>query len=467
MIRRHLIALRLALMLGDGVSAALVFLLVSLIRFNDSEGFWRHLGMDVRVAAILFGIAWVSALWFMGLYQLRIRWSLLTEAKDIARTALLVLVLTLSTLYVLSENGVSRLFISILFLSQPVVTLAGRAIIRQEFGILRRRGYNTRYMLIAGTGTLAQDFADRVEGRPALGIRVIGHLSVPGEPDGVVSRPILGTLDDLGAIFHSEIVDEVAVCLPPTAASWADPIAEIAADEGKIIRVPFDPVGGLLPSARQEEFEGFLVRSLVHDEQHELGLVAKRLIDIVGATVGLVVCSPLLVGTALAIRARAGSPVLFRQTRIGLHGRTFTMYKFRTMVPDAEAQLDGLWAQSQIVGPAIQLAEDSRITPLGSFLRRTSLDELPQLWNVLQGSMSIVGPRPAPMVEVAKYDQWHRRRLSVKPGITGLAQVTIRTYRRFDDRARLDMRYIDAWSIWLDLRIMAKTVAVVLGSTGR
>ena len=447
----------------------LVFLLVSLGRFGDggSTEFWRQLGIDLRLAAILFGVAWVTALWSMRLYQLRIRWSLFTEARDIARTTLLVLVLTLSSLYMLSENGVSRLFLAVLFLTQPVVTLAGRAIIRHWFGALRGRGYNTRYMLIAGTGTLAQAFADRVEDHVALGIRVIGHMSVPGEPDGVVSRPILGTLDDIGAIFRSQVVDEVAVCLPPTAARWMEPVAELAANEGKIVRIPLDPVQEIPPNARQEEFEGFLVRSLVHDEQRELGLVAKRLIDIAGSAVGLVVLSPLLLGTALVLRLREGSPVLFRQTRMGLHGRPFTIYKFRTMVHDAEALLDGLWAQNQIVGPAFQLTDDSRITPLGSFLRRTSLDELPQLWNVLEGSMSIVGPRPAPIVEVTKYDQWHRRRLSVKPGITGLAQVTIRTYSDFDDRAALDMRYIDAWSIWLDLRIMARTVAVVLGSTGR
>lgn len=469
MIRRHLMALRLALMLGDGVTAVLVFLLVSLVRFGDSETarFWQHLGIDIRVAAILFGVAWVSALWSMRLYQLRIRWRLLTEARDIAGTTLLLLVITLSTLSVISENRVSRLFLAILFLNQPVVTLAGRAIIRQWFGILRGRGYNARYMLIAGTGTLAQDFADRVEGCLALGIRVIGHLSVPGEPDGVVSRPILGTLDDIGAIFRSQVVDEVAVCLPPTAARWAEPVGEFAANEGKIVRIPLDPVQEIPPNTRQEEFEGFLVRSLVHDEHRELGLVVKRLIDIAAAASGLVLLSPLLVGTALALRVREGSPVLFRQTRVGLHGRPFTMYKFRTMVHDAEALLDGLWAQNQIVGPAIQLTDDPRVTPLGAFLRKWSLDELPQLWNVLQGDMSIVGPRPAPIVEVTKYDQWHRRRLSVKPGITGLAQVTIRTYGDFDQRAALDMRYIDTWSLWLDLRILAGTVAVVLGSTGR
>ncbi len=341
MIRRHLMALRLALMLGDGVTAVLVFLLVSLVRFGDGESteFWRRLGIDLRVAATLSGVAWVSALWSQGLYRLRARWRLLTEARDIARATLLILAITLSMLFVLRQENVSRLFLVLLFVTQPVVTWAGRAILRSGFGALRRRGYNVRYMLIAGTGTLAQDFADRIESRPALGIRVIGHLSAPGEPDSAVSRPILGSLEAIEAIFHSRTVDEVAVCLPPTAARWLDPVARLAADEGKTVRIPLDPVEQVLPSAHQEEFEGFLVRSLVHDGQHELALVVKRLIDLVGAAVGLVVLSPLLLGTALVLRLREGSPVLFRQTRVGLHGRPFTIDKFRTMVPDAEARL--------------------------------------------------------------------------------------------------------------------------------
>lgn len=381
MIRRHLMALRLALMFADGVTAVLVFLLVSLIRFGDGEAaeFWRRLGIDIRVAAALFGVAWLVALWSGGLYRLRASCRLLTEARDIARTTLLVLAVTLSMLFVLRQENVSRLFLVLLFTTQPLVTLTGRAVLRSGFGALRRRGYNTRYMLIAGTGKLAQDFANRIERRPALGIRVIGHLSAPGEPDGAVSRPILGSLDEIEATFHARTVDEVAVCLPPTAARWLDPVVRLAADEGKTVRTPLNPAGGLLPIAHEEEFEGFLVRPLVHDDQREVGLVVKRLIDLAGAAVGLVVLSPVLLGTALVLRLWEGSPVLFRQTRVGLHGRPFTIYKFRTMVPDAEERLHEVAHLNERNGAAFKATSDPRITPLGSILRRTSLDELPQL----------------------------------------------------------------------------------------
>jgi exopolysaccharide biosynthesis polyprenyl glycosylphosphotransferase len=469
MIRRHLMVLRLALMVVDALSAALVFALVSLIRFGDGDAaeLWRQIGIDIRVAAALFGSGWVLALWFVGLYRLRVRWRLLSEAQDIAKATLVVLTITLSTLFIFHEDNVSRLFLVLLFVTQPLVTLAGRTVLRYFFGAIRGRGYNTRFMLVIGTGTLAQRFADRIEGRPALGIRVVGHVSIPGEPHSVVSRPVLGSLGMTKAIFHTRVIDEVAVCLPPSAARHLDPVSRLAADEGKTVRIPLDPIEELLPSSHQEEFEGFLVRSVVRDDQRELGLMVKRLIDIAGAAVGLVVLSPVFLGIALVIRLREGSPVMFRQTRVALQGRPFTIYKFRTMVPDAESRLGEVAHLNTRRGPAFKAADDPRITSLGSFLRRTSLDELPQLWNVLKGEMSLVGPRPSLPHEVVDYDVWHRRRLSMKPGITGLWQVEGRGEPEFDRWVERDLSYIDRWSLTLDLKILARTISAVLVRTGR
>jgi exopolysaccharide biosynthesis polyprenyl glycosylphosphotransferase len=188
--------------------------------------------------------------------------------------------------------------------------------------------------------------------------------------------------------------------------------------------------------------------------------VVKRLFDLVVAGLAIVVASPFLLAIAAWIRVRDGSPVLFRQVRVGLHGREFKVLKFRTMVRDAEDRYDEVVGMSD--ARAFKVTNDPRITPIGRFLRRTSLDELPQLWNVLKGEMSLVGPRPAPPREVAGYDLWHRRRLSMKPGITGLWQVSARTSDDFDDRAQLDLSYIDRWSLWLDLKILVRTVPAAL-----
>ena len=469
MIRRHLMALRVALMLGDGASAVVVLLAASFLRFRDGDAtvLWRSTGIDIRLAALLFAGTWITVLWFSGLYRLSVRWRLWTEARDIARATLVMLAITLSALFLFKQEDVSRLFLAFLFISQLGVTIGGRAVLRAAFEAIRRQGHDARYMLVAGTGRLAQDFADRIETHPGLGIQIIGHLSAPGENEHVTSRPTLGTVEEIEEILHSRVVDEVAVCLPPTAAHYIEPITGLAAGEGKTVRLPIDPVEEILPTALQEEFDGFLVRSLVHDGQREVGLVVKRVLDIVGASIGLLVLSPLLVGTALVIRLRDGSPVLFRQARVGLHGRPFTILKFRTMVPGAEEQLETVRHLNERSRVTFKATDDPRMTPLGRWLRKTSIDELPQLWNVLTGSMSLVGPRPPLSSEVINYDIWHRRRLSMKPGITGLWQVEARHDPDFDHWVEHDLVYIDGWSIWLDFKILLKTVPALLAHGGR
>jgi exopolysaccharide biosynthesis polyprenyl glycosylphosphotransferase len=462
-------ALRLGLIAADGASATAVFLVASLARYGDGDwlGIWRGFGLDIRGVAVVFGLAWVAALWYRGLYQLRTRWQLQSEALDILRATILVAAFSLSALFVFKQENVSRLLLVILFTAQPLVTLAIRAALRAWFTGMRVRGHNTRSMLVVGTGQLARDFADRVESRAALGIVVIGHLAVPGETPSDLARPVLGSIDEIEQVLHAHVVDEVAVCLEAAALRYLDPVTRLAADEGKTVRVPIDPIALPLPNALEEEFEGFVVRSLVFDQDHELSLAVKRAADIAGSLTGLVVLSPIFLATALVIRLREGTPVLFRQTRVGLHGRLFRIYKFRTMIPDAEERYDELSALSDTKGAAFKMLDDPRVTTLGAFLRRTSLDELPQLWNVLKGEMSLIGPRPAPPREVADYGIWHRRRLSMKPGITGLWQVGSRLDAHFDDRAQLDLAYIDRWSLLLDLKILLRTVPAVFGRTGR
>ncbi len=225
--------------------------------------------------------------------------------------------------------------------------------------------------------------------------------------------------------------------------------------------------GLILPGGIVEDFDGIQVLSLVYGPDRTLGLLGKRALDIVLAAVGLVVLSPVFLVVAAVMVATDGRPILFRQVRVGLHGRPFSIVKFRTMTPDAEERYDDVADLSDTRGPAFKMKNDPRITRIGGFLRKTSIDEIPQLWNVLRGEMSIVGPRPAPPREVAEYDVWHRRRLSMKPGMTGLWQVEARFDEEFDHRARLDLAYIDRWSIWLDIKIIAKTIPAMVANPGR
>jgi lipopolysaccharide/colanic/teichoic acid biosynthesis glycosyltransferase len=198
-----------------------------------------------------------------------------------------------------------------------------------------------------------------------------------------------------------------------------------------------------------------------------VGAAVKRGVDMVVAAIGLVLILPIVLLVAVAIQLDDGGPVVFTQERIGRNGRPFQIRKFRTMVSGAESRLGEVVGLNGIRGPAFQIDRDPRLTRIGGFLRASSIDELPQLWNVLYGDMSLVGPRPAPPVEVAAYEPWHRGRLTVRPGITGLAQVRARSYVEFDEKASLDLEYIVRWSPWLDFAILLQTVPVVLRLTGR
>jgi len=465
--KRHLMTLRLVWLLGDGVAAWLVFMLVSHLRFEaDPNAYWS-VGIEIGTAAVLFAVTWVAILWIMGLYRLHARWSLLTEARDLAKATVVALAVTLSMLFLTHQDDVSRVFLAALFITQPAVSLAARGALRSWFDLMRRRGHNTSYMLVVGSGELAERFADRVEAHRGLGLRVIGHLAVTYAAESrKPSRPVLGTVNDLHEIFRTMPVDEVAICLPPDAADLVDPIVSIAADEGKTVRIPSDPRDGLVGNVLVEDFDEFLVRSVIHDTHRDLELALKRVLDVLGAGAALILLSPLLAATALAIRIVEGSPVLFRQTRVGRHGRPFTIFKFRTMVVNAEDRFGEVSDQSETNGAAFKMRDDPRVTRLGRFLRSSSIDEFPQLMNVLRGEMSLVGPRPAPPREVDHYDVWHRRRLSMRPGMTGLWQVSARFDEHFDDRAQLDLQYIDRWTFWMDLAILARTVPALITARG-
>jgi exopolysaccharide biosynthesis polyprenyl glycosylphosphotransferase len=465
MIRRYITALRLSFMLVDGVTAAFLFLALSVFRFGPGfRDLWSSVGIDAFLGAAAYGAFWVATLWVLGLYRLRARWSARTELLDILRASLLVAVGVFTLLFLFKLPNVSRTFLLLLFGAQVALSLASRLAVRAMFEKLRARGYNTRYMLVVGAGSEARSFADRIARRRELGLRVVGHLS-NGDIDPRLGRRVLGRLQDIEDVLHSGVIDEIAICLPPTDVALIEPVTRLCEEEGKIVRIPIEPVGLTLPGGRTEEFDGIQVLSLVYGPDRTLALIAKQAADIVLAGIGLIVLSPLLAAVAIAIYVLDGRPILFRQTRVGLHGRPFLVNKFRTMVPDAEERLAELEARNEIQGHAFKVTNDPRLTRVGRFLRATSLDELPQLWNVVLGQMSLVGPRPPLPREVASYNLWHRRRLSMKPGITGLWQVQARREQDFDRWVELDLAYIDRWSIWLDLKIMVRTIPAML--TGR
>jgi exopolysaccharide biosynthesis polyprenyl glycosylphosphotransferase len=278
---------------------------------------------------------------------------------------------------------------------------------------------------------------------------------------------LLGVVDDLPAILHSEVIDEVAICLPFSEQTMISEVARLCEEEGRIVRVPVAVLERTLGSGRIEEIDGLPILSLISGPDRVLGLAAKRGLDIVGSAGMLLFLAPLFGLLAVIVKLDSGGSVFFAQERVGLQGRPFRVVKFRSMSPDAEERLEDLRELNTIHGHAFKLERDPRVTRVGRFLRRSSLDELPQLWNVLRGDMSLVGPRPPLRYEVDKYDIWHRRRLSMKPGMTGLWQIGGRRDPEFDRWVEKDLEYIDKWSFWLDLKIIARTVPAVITGQGR
>ncbi len=458
MLRRHASGFRALLMLADGLLAFVLLVVLSLVRFGDQWlSIWTPLLAQPVIGGIAYAIAWVVVLWLHGLYQMRARWTIRGEGLAIARATVVLGLVTGTLLFAFRLPDVSRLFLLLLFPSQWLLTLTTRIGLRIVFEWLRARGYNQRYVLVVGTGPRAQAFAKKLESHRELGLQVHGFVDDEKQPSFGSPWRYLGRLDEIETFLHSEVIDEVALCLPFTQWDRMNAIAHLCEEEGKIVRVPVDVLDHAFAAGRFEDLDGTPVYSLVSGPDRAAALAVKRVVDVVVSGLALIVGSPVLIGIAILIRARDGAPVLFRQTRIGLHGRRFEMLKFRTMTVDAEHLLDELRPRSEINGAAFKMTDDPRVTRFGRFLRRTSLDELPQLWNVLLGNMSLVGPRPALPKEVASYDLWHRRRLSMKPGITGLWQVSGRRSPNFDRWAELDLSYIDRWSLWLDLKILART----------
>jgi len=467
MIRRFGTELRALLMLADVTVAVVLAVSISNIMFPGTRGeFWRNAMPDTRLGLALLVSAWVMILWLHGGYRPRARWSIRSDARLIARALVLLAGATFAFLYLAQLPEVSRPYLMVLFASLLAATIGTRIALREAFGSAHRRGHNRRNVLVLGTGPRARELAAKLENHAELGLKVVGFLG--DEADELPTRwAYLGPIESLLEVIHDRVVDEVAICLFTEDWGLIESIATTCEAEGKLVRLPVPMPALTIATAHVEDLDGTPVLSLLSGPNAALALVVKRLIDVSAATIGMILLAPLIGGIALVIALKDGRPIFYRQERVGLQGRRFSLIKFRSMVANADGMLDALQSRNEINGHAFKISADPRITRVGRFLRRSSLDELPQLWNVLVGEMSLVGPRPPLPREVAAYDIWHRRRLSMKPGITGLWQVEGRNLAEFDRWVQKDLEYIDRWSPWLDIQILLRTIPAVIRADGR
>ena len=336
--------------------------------------------------------------------------------------------------------------------------------------VARRTGADAadqRNVLIVGTGPEAVEVRTKLAVQRELAMRVVGHLTGPSPaPMAVDTGEILGSLSDLKRIVEERVVDDVVFAIPVAESLGCQREIGWCEEVGVTVHLRVDLVRALFVRLSPTDLDGTPMLTISATPRQPVALLVKRSLDLLGTALALVVLSPGFALTALLVKATSPGPVLFRQTRVGLNGRTFTLYKFRSMYRDAEARKPALADRNEMSGPVFKIKYDPRITPVGKWIRRFSIDELPQLWNVLRGDMSLVGPRPPIPEEVRKYERWQRRRLSMKPGITCLWQVSGRNGIDFEDWMKLDLAYIDTWSLRLDAVILLRTVPVVLTARG-
>ena len=362
---------------------------------------------------------------------------------------------------------VTPLVVTFFWLVSIAMLISSRIILRMMLRSLRSHGKNARHLLIVGQTEKSVDLASRIQQQQELGYIIEGYLTKPGEPGDESKGKVLGEVSDLRAILEKGLIDEVMFCLPLRQNfATACEVIGLCDDLGKVARVVPEALDVTALSRTQiEDFNGVSIITFFR-ENLLFHLFVKRVIDFVGSALLLLLLSPLLGLTALLIKLTSPGPVFFAQERIGMNKRIFKLLKFRSMVVDAEARKKDLAHLNEMDGPVFKIRNDPRITKIGAIIRKLSIDELPQLINVLKGEMSLVGPRPPLPDEVDRYDWSDRRRLSIRPGITCLWQVRGRNQLTFEEWMELDREYIDNWSTWLDLKILLMTIPVVLFGKG-
>jgi exopolysaccharide biosynthesis polyprenyl glycosylphosphotransferase len=352
-------------------------------------------------------------------------------------------------------------------LAQFVGVSLFRAAIFVTLRLARRRGRNFRNLLIVGSGPRAREVDRLVEQHPEWGYRVIGFVDEDGYPvDPAIPPEKVHKFIDMPNLIREQVIDEVITACPRSVFASLSPVVAICTEVGLPITLLSDLFGDFLPPPKVTRFDTMAALNFSPVHHSRTKLAVKRAIDIVGSSAILALSSPVIALAAVAIKLTSPGPVFFRQNRCALNGRRFEMLKLRTMVLDAEEQQTALLDLNEMDGPVFKMKDDPRITKVGGFLRRWSIDELPQIWNVLRGDMSLVGPRPPIPLEVARYETFERRRLSMRPGVTCLWQVNGRNRLSFADWVKLDVEYIDTWSLTNDLKILLRTIPAVLRGTG-
>ena len=380
-------------------------------------------------------------------------------------------IITASLIFCFEPKGFSRSFYGAFLMLSFLMLLCEQFLVRYGLLLLRLEGYNYRNILLVGTGESATRILDILDRNKGWGLKVVGLLHTKNRHDllSVNGHPVIGSLHDMEEICKAHTVDEVIFCDSKEEsrfeiAGYIAKLEEMGITARTVLNLFFRFEGKKELDMLHGEVPMLTFRSVSVDADQ---LFYKRCLDIVGSSVGLAFSACLLPFVAVAVKLESPGPLFFGQTRVRENGRTFTCWKFRSMYQDAEQRKQELMHLNEMEGAIFKMKNDPRVTKVGAFLRKTSLDELPQFWNVLMGEMSLVGTRPPTPAEVNGYQNWQRKRICMKPGLTGLWQVSGRnSITDFNEVVRLDLEYIDTWSLATDLRLILRTLKVVFFREG-
>jgi exopolysaccharide biosynthesis polyprenyl glycosylphosphotransferase len=418
---------------------------------------------------VVAGLLLIFAL--RGLYSMRLTGNWFRQAWTIVSSTTLGVAFLISYYFVFQPPSNSRLLVPFVWAAAIVVLCLGRLIVSTVMGMLYRRGLGETRLLVVGSGRLGKLIMQHIAASPSLGFSIVGFLhdmKQEEEPGDFGRFKMLGALEDLGMVIRSMQIDEVIIALPSNLHEQSIRSVRLCERLGTSFKLVPDLYEYELSLSRidMDAIEGIPLIGIKQVSINTLQLLVTRIVDIGLSVVGLILGLPFWICIALAIKVTSPGPAIYRQTRIGLDGRSFEVFKFRTMYKNAERKLNGLRGLNEAQGPLFKIKDDPRITPVGKFLRRTSFDEFPQLLNVIRGEMSLVGPRPPLPEEVEQYADWQKERLSIKPGMTGLWQVRGRSDISFDEGVLMDLYYIENWSLHLYFIILLRTIPAVLFSRG-
>ncbi len=438
-------------------------LLINIYSFGGEISFYSHLPLLPPIMMI-----WMILIKFNN-NSVNFRYtSFRNELRNILKTVLTGEVILLMILYSFRINHISRTFIWFFGFVNFCLLVFQKYLYLIILEYLRDRGFNRRPVLVVSDSHNSKRIYDIIAKCKDWGLDIVGFLDANGLEPGAefMGRQVLGKLNDLPEVLHNHYIEEVIFALPVGKIEKAKDLLIQCETEGVQTRIISDFFSGLVSHTEVEVVHGVPIISYSTVPRNEWEIVFKRLIDISISTIGLIILAPIFSMIAIAVKLTSTGPVFYRWKVVGLNKREFISYKFRTMVQNADVLKKKLEAKNEMKGIVFKMKNDPRITKVGKYLRKFSLDELPQLYSVLKGDMSLVGPRPPLVTELKKFKSWHRRKLSVKPGITCLWQCSGRNnIKDFDDWVLMDLQYIDQWSIWLDFKILLKTIPAVL--TGR